>query len=132
MRVDVVLLSLLIAAPAMAQVAYTPAEGVALWQSRSAPIMDAVTLLETGRACKLVDDGTADQAIRVLGEAASKLYAFELHAPVPQSKWIGDFHAAEARGRADATPHDCLAYRTNALASASMKDWAARIAFGGR
>ncbi len=130
MRCAAVMLTLTLTAPAAAQVAFTPAEGAALWQARSAPIMEAVTLLETGRACKLVDDGTADQAIRVLGEAAFNLYSRGLQAPVPQAKWLGDFHAAEARGRADATPRDCLAYRTNATASATMKDWARRIAFG--
>lgn len=116
--------------PAHAQWMSEP-EAIAAWTEASRPLLRNVEALETIRECRVVDSLSGRHASDVLGGMASLLFAQQFGAYMHQERWLADFHAAERRGRAAATPDLCGAIRNDPAKSGPMKAWVRSIEAAG-
>ena len=105
-------------------------EGEAFWAEQSRPILDAVSVVETVRACRLTDEATASGANRHLGGIASDLYWRQLGQPVSPHRWTADFNAAERQGFRAATAEACRAMRSDPARVSVLKAWVGLLASG--
>lgn len=116
---------------ALAQMRPTDRDGEAFWTEQSRPILDAVSAVETVRACRLTDEGTASRANRHLGAVASDLYWRQLGQPVSPHRWTADFNAAERQGFRAATAGVCHAMRSDPARLTVLKAWVGLLASNG-
>lgn len=133
MRAAAVLLMLIVATPALAQVRLTEAEGRAVWRERSAAVLDAIATVETIRVCKIVNGDDAGFAMQRLEGMASNVFwrTPGISTSVPDSVMVEGVELAVLHGRKLADADSCKVLRHNPATTGNLKSWVAQIA-GGR